>query len=172
MLVLLVYNFSFFHLYNELRHTHKQEMELLTHDCTSSCFCHLFTDPCQGKTYFFLSELYLVLFYTTLFYFILFHFILSIFLLQFFSLYTILLCFLINYILPILSNSIQWLSVAYLSSAFHYFSLQGRLLPEGNRLQRWHSCLYTYSIPDRVVGTVYIVCTHLLYTDCDCTVVV
>ena len=35
-----------FHLYNELRHTHKQEMELRTCVCTSSYFCHLFTDPC------------------------------------------------------------------------------------------------------------------------------
>ena len=35
-----------FHLYNELRYTHKQEMELRTCVCTSSYFCHLFTDPC------------------------------------------------------------------------------------------------------------------------------
>ena len=34
-----------FHLYNELRHTHKQEMELRTCVCTSFYFCHLFTDP-------------------------------------------------------------------------------------------------------------------------------
>ena len=35
-----------FQLYNELRHTHKREMELSTPDCTSSYFCHLFTDLC------------------------------------------------------------------------------------------------------------------------------
>ena len=75
-----------FHLYNELRHTHKQEMELRTCVCTSSYFCHLFTDPCWGKTYFFLNKFYfilsyfisfdLILSYFILFYFILFYFVL------------------------------------------------------------------------------------------------
>ena len=50
LVVFLLYNFTIFlvvfHLYNELRHTHKQEMELRTCVCTSSYFCHLFTDPC------------------------------------------------------------------------------------------------------------------------------
>merc|ERR1712208_67800 len=38
-------------------------------------------------------------------------------------------------------------------------------------LQCLHSCQYTSSIPDLVVLTVYVVCTHVLYTVCDCTVV-
>ena len=137
----------------------------------------------------FLSELFLIFFYSTLLYFILFHFILSIFLVEFFSLYTILLCFLINYIFPILFNSIQWLSVAYLSSAFYYFSLQGRLLPTGNRLQCWHSCHYfiaschlaltEWNAYSRAYITLFLtelwalfmLCVHM-YCDCDCTVVV
>ena len=49
-----------FHLYNELRHTHKQEMELKTCVCTSSYFCHFFTNSCWGRTYFFLSEIMLI----------------------------------------------------------------------------------------------------------------
>ena len=63
-----------------MRHTHKQEMELSTPDCTSSYFCHLFTDLCWGRTYLFSIWIYLILFHSTLFYFILFHFILTIFL--------------------------------------------------------------------------------------------
>ena len=95
-----------FHLYNKLRHTHKQEMELKTCVCTSSYFCHLFTNSCWGRTYFFFiwNNVYLFFFYyiksyitlhmfkfflyifllffyfiflfSILFYFILFHFIL------------------------------------------------------------------------------------------------
>merc|ERR1712208_143412 len=38
-------------------------------------------------------------------------------------------------------------------------------------LQCLHSCQYTSSIPDLVVLAVYVVCTHVLYTVCDCTVV-
>ena len=59
LVVFLLYNFTMFlvvfHLYNELRHTHKQEMELQTCVCISSYFCHLFTDPCWGRTCFFIN---------------------------------------------------------------------------------------------------------------------
>ena len=57
-----------------MRHTHKKEMDLSTHECTSSCFCHLFTDLCRGRTYFFsiwiLSNFilfYYILHYSTFF---------------------------------------------------------------------------------------------------------
>ena len=67
LVVFLLYNFTIllvvFHLYNELRHTHKQEMELRTCVCTSYYFCHLFTDPCWGRTCFFIINFYCILFY-------------------------------------------------------------------------------------------------------------
>ena len=67
LVVFLQYNFTIslvvFHLYNVLRHTHKQEMELRTCVCTSSYFCHLFTDPCWGRTCIFLNKFYFILFY-------------------------------------------------------------------------------------------------------------
>ena len=50
--------------------------------------------------------------------------------------------------------------------------LHCQLSPDSNRLKCLIWCLYTSSIPDWVVGTVYFVYTHLLYTDCDYTVVV
>ena len=38
------------------------------------------------------------------------------------------------------------------------------------RLQHRNSCQYSCSIPDCVVPTVWVVCTHVLYSDCHCTV--
>ena len=43
--------------FNELRHVHKQEMELWTCVYTSFYFCQLFTDPCWGKIYFLLFKM-------------------------------------------------------------------------------------------------------------------
>ena len=67
LVVFLLYNFTIllvvFHLYNGLRHTHKQEMELRTCVCNSYYFCHLFTDPCWGRTCFFINNFYFILFY-------------------------------------------------------------------------------------------------------------
>ncbi len=67
LVVFLLYNFTIllvvFHLYNGLRHTHKQEMELWTCVCNSYYFCHLFTDPCWGRTCFFINNFYFILFY-------------------------------------------------------------------------------------------------------------
>ena len=123
-----------------------------------------------GRT-FFLSEFYLILFYFTLFYFfyfILFKFVFSYHILCWFILFVFLLFLFIFFSY----YSIQFNCWVWHSSARLSIICQACLLPEGDRLQRWHSCLYTYSIPDWVVGTVYIVCTHVLYADCDCTVVV
>ena len=158
-----------------MRHTHKKEMDLSTHECTSSCFCHLFTDLCRGRTYFFsiwilsnFISFYYILLYSTFF--------ISFYLNLFFSYHIlcwfILFVFLLFLFIFFSYYSIQFNCWVWHSSARLSIICQACLLPEGDRLQRWHSCLYTYSIPDWVVGTVYIVCTHVLYADCDCTVVV
>ena len=64
LVVFVLYDFTIslvvFHLYNELRHTHKQEMELQTCVCTSFYFHHLFTNPCWGRTCFFLNDFILL----------------------------------------------------------------------------------------------------------------
>ena len=52
-----------------MRHTHKQEKELQTCVCTSSYFHHLFTNPCWGRTWFFLNIFFIlfILFYSIYF---------------------------------------------------------------------------------------------------------
>ena len=65
LVVFLVYNLKYslvvFRLYNDLRHTHKQEMELPTCVCTSFHFCQLFTDHWRGRTSFLSSEIIILI---------------------------------------------------------------------------------------------------------------
>ena len=102
-----------FHLYNELRHTHKQEMDLSTHDCTSSFFCHLFTDPCWGRTSFFSIWIWsnFILFYFILLYFISFYLNL-LFFISYHMLIYLIFSPLFIFVFFILFNSIQLSSVA------------------------------------------------------------
>ena len=122
-----------FHLYNELRHTHKQEMELKTCVCTSSYFCHFFTNSCWGRTYFFLSEIMLIysffiilnlillyiclkFFYIFLYYF----FILCCFI--FFLFYFIL--FFFNFIFRYFNVNVNThANILFFNLIFHYFIL-------------------------------------------------
>ena len=82
-----------FHFYNELRHTHKQEMELKTCVCTSSYFCHFFTNSCWGRTYFFLSEIMFI--YSFFYYIISYYFTYISFFYIYFYYFLILYCFIL-----------------------------------------------------------------------------
>ena len=53
-------------LFNELRHTHKQEFDFWTCVCASFHFCQLLTDHCRGRASFLFSGI-IILFYFTLF---------------------------------------------------------------------------------------------------------
>ena len=71
LVVFLFYNLKYslvlFLLYNDLRHTDKQEMELPTCVCTSLHFCQLLTDHWRGRTSFLSSEIIIIIFYFILF---------------------------------------------------------------------------------------------------------
>jgi len=167
--------------------------------CTSSCFFSFFHWPLFRWDILFLSEFYLFLLYFILFYFnLLFsiHFTLFSFICIFLILFYLFLFDLISFHLIhfILFHSIQFISIpecgiAQLSlllfvslsvlSAWRQQTatltllprLHSQLSPDSNRLQCPDSCQYTSSIPDWVMRTVNVVCTHILYTAFDCTVV-
>ena len=65
-------------LHNELWHTHKQEMELWTHVCTSFYFWKFFTDNWRVRMLFLSSEIFILLYFILFYFFsfILFYFIL------------------------------------------------------------------------------------------------
>ena len=138
-----------FHLYNELRHTHKKEMDLSTHECTSLCFCHLFTDLCRGRTYFFSIW---ILSNFILFYFVLLCFI-SFYLNLLFSYHILCWFFFLLFIFIFSYYSIQFNCRVWHSSAQLSIICQACLLPEVDRLQCWHLCQY------------FVASCHLMVTD-------
>ena len=73
-----------------MRHSHKQEMELLTCACTSFHFCQLITDHWRGRTSFLSSEINILYFLFFIFYFLFFYFL-------FYFLFSILFYFILFY---------------------------------------------------------------------------
>ena len=73
--------------------------------------------------------------------------------------------------LCVCTNTVHWprCTVLYSCTEVHLWPIKAS--HNTYWLQCLHSCQYTSSIPDLVVLTVYVVCTHVLYTVCDCTVV-
>ena len=126
-------------------------MELPSCVCTSFYFCHLFTDPCWGRTYCFLFAIIFILFY-----FILFYLLLSLYLILFYHVFvffcitqfnSIPVCGIAQLSLPLfVSSSVpttwrQQIGMLTLMPILHWESS-----PDSNRLRCLHSCQYTFSM--------------------------
>ena len=128
LVIFVLYNLTnslvVFHLYKELWHTHKQEMELPTCDHTSSYFYHFFIDPCWGRTYFLLSEIIsfnIILFHFMLFCFYLFCFIL--FYSYFILLYFFWFCYFILFYFILFNFILDYFFFIFCSLFLFYFIL-------------------------------------------------